>query len=67
VQSLSNKELGELITRINLERQLSSLAPTPSEVAVKFISGIVSSVAKQQVSQLANGAAAKKFAAATKK
>lgn len=68
--SLDNKELQDLVTRLNLEKQYSSLTTSnKSSIATgkKFASGVLAGVAKQQVTRLANDAATKHVNAALKK
>lgn len=57
VSSLSNKELQDLNTRLNLEQQYSRLADTGSSkkaAGAKFAKELVVSVGKQQATKLAN-------------
>lgn len=61
--SLSNKELQDLVTRMNLEKQFNSLRPpSTGQKAAKFIGEIVVQVGKQQVTKLANDALSKEVA-----
>lgn len=66
--SLSNKELQDLVTRMNLERQYSSLAPkTPTQQVTKFLTDILVGVGKQEVTKLAASAASQQIGKALKK
>ena len=70
VHSLDNKELQDLVTRLNLERQFSTLTSSQgSTIAAgkKIAAGILGNVAKQQVTRLANDAATKRVNSALKK
>ncbi len=58
VGSLSNKELQELVTRMNLEQQYSRLANGDRSGTQKFVSDLLVNVGKQQLTRLANDAAA---------
>ncbi len=58
VGSLSNKELQALVTRMNLEQQYSRLAVGDRGPAQKFIADTLTNVGKQQLTRLANDAAA---------
>lgn len=58
VGSLSNKELQELVTRMNLEQQYSRLAVGDRGAVQKFIADTLTNVGKQQLTRLANDAAA---------
>ena len=51
VKALSNEELQLVITRLNLEKQFKTLAPTPSQAAGKFIGDLLKQHGKQQVSK----------------
>ena len=63
LHALSNKELQDLVTRMNLERQLKTLQPpSKTDKAVKFVSDILVGVGKQQIQSLASQAAAKQIA-----
>lgn len=66
-RSLSNKELQDLITRLNLEKQIKQLAPTPKESVGNFLSGLLRDTGKQQVSRYVNDAATKQVAGLLKK
>lgn len=57
-QALSNKELQEAITRLNLEQQYSNLTPTALDKGKKTAAKIVANAAKSQVSTVANNLAA---------
>lgn len=59
-KALSNRELQDLINRMNLEQQYERLRPrTGKEKALKFIGDTLVNVGKQQVSKLAAEGAAK--------
>ena len=65
--SLSNKELGDLVKRMQLEKQYSDLTPkTGSAKAKKFLADVLVNVGKQQATKAANDVAAKKIAEALK-
>lgn len=66
-RTLSNKELQDLITRLNLERQVKQLAPTPKESVTNFLTGLLRDTGKQQASRVANEAIAKQLNNAIKK
>ena len=72
VKSLSNKELQDLITRMNLEKQYSSVVP-PSRGkrllsgGAKFTADVIAGVGKQQATKLANDQATKLVAQMLKK
>ena len=72
VKSLSNKELQDYITRMNLEAQYQRLAP-PSKGAIvlrsggKFVGEILVGVGKSQATKFANDQASKLVAQALKK
>lgn len=54
IHTLSNKELQDLVTRMNLEQQLDKLKPpTKGDAAKKFIAELLRDVAKQEVKNLA--------------
>lgn len=57
--SLSNKELQDVITRMNLEQQYSKLSPKTTSAGQKFAKDLLVNTAKQQASQMASKAAAK--------
>lgn len=68
-KSLSNKELQDLITRMNLEQQYSRIAPSSKgqkalSAGSKVAADILVGVAKQQATKLASDQAAKLIAAA---
>jgi hypothetical protein len=66
--SLSNKELQDLVTRMNLERQYSTLAPkTPKQQVAKFLTDTLLGIGKQEVSKLAASAASQQIGKALKK
>lgn len=57
--ALSNKELQELVTRMNLEQQYSRLSTQNKGKGVKgaqFVAGLLANVGKQQVTKLATEA-----------
>lgn len=59
VNSLSNEEIQKLVTRVDLERKLSDLPGTSPQAKVvksgaKFTGKIISNIATQQVTNLAN-------------
>jgi len=62
--SLSTKELRELVDRMNLEQQYSKLTTSNKKksAGAKFAQEIVGNIAKQQVSKLANDVASKQIA-----
>jgi len=54
VDSLSNKELQDLVQRLNLEQQLERLRPKrPSEQVLKFLSETLLGIGKDQASKYA--------------
>jgi hypothetical protein len=59
--ALTNNELQALVTRMNLERQFSTLNPTPSKAAKKFIADFLLGIGKQQAGKFANDLVAKKL------
>lgn len=64
VKSLSNKELQDLITRMNLEKQYSSVIPPSRGKRIltggaKFTAEVLTGVGKQQATKLANDQASK--------
>lgn len=64
--SLSNKELQEIITRMNLEKQYNTLRPkTANEEALKFIKKTLLDIGKQEASKFAAKEIAKLLAKAT--
>jgi hypothetical protein len=65
-RALSNQELQHLVTRMNLERQYSSLSSMskPQSAGAKFAKEIILGVGKQQLIKLANDQAAKQIAKA---
>lgn len=53
--ALSNKELQDLVSRMNLEQQYTRLAPrTKTQAATKFIGEILLGVGKQEATKLAS-------------
>jgi len=71
-QSLSNKELQDLITRMNLEQQYSRVAPSGKgskllKLGGKFAGDVIVGVGKSQVTQLANAQVSKMVASVIKK
>lgn len=63
--AVSNQELQQLALRLNLENQVTKLNGSGS--GKKFVADLIASVGKQQVSRVANDAAAKKVSALLKK
>lgn len=61
-QALSNKELQDLVTRMNLEKQYATLNPTKSKVAKKFVADTLLQVGKQQLTKVAQDQAARQIA-----
>ena len=57
-KSLSNKEIQDFLTRMNLEKQFAQTQP--SGMAGKFISELLLGVGKQQTTRVVNDAATKK-------
>lgn len=58
--SLSTKELQELVTRMNLEQQYGKLSTAqPQNPAQKFVKDLLSNTAKQQITRIANDYAGK--------
>jgi hypothetical protein len=67
-KALSNKELQELVTRMNLEQQYSRLTkPSGKKAAGKFVADILLGVGKSEATKLIAGVAAKQVAAALKR
>lgn len=67
-KALSNKELQELVTRMNLEQQYSRLVPASAgKQASKFVTDTLLSVGKQEATKFAAGVAAKQVAGLLKK
>lgn len=63
VQALSNKDLQDLVTRLNLEQQLGRLQPqTRTKKTKKFVAEVLLGVGKQQTTRVANDVAAKQVA-----
>lgn len=66
--ALTNKELQDLVTRMNLEKQFNTLKPTSkSKVAVKFVADVLISAGKQQATKLAQEQLAKQIGTLLKK
>lgn len=62
-RALSNKELQDLVTRMNLEQQFKKLSPpSKRQKAGKFVAEIVVNVGKQQVTKIASDVASKQVA-----
>ena len=58
VQALSNRDLQDLVNRLNLERQFGQVRPkTPSEQVLKIISDTLIGVGKDEVSKYMRRAA----------
>lgn len=66
-KALSNAELQHLVTRLNLERQLSQINPSNKQKAIKFVTTLLVGVGKQEVTKLATNVAAKQVSAMLKK
>lgn len=71
-KALSNKELQDLVTRINLEQQYSKLVPPSKSTVVlkkggEIVGNILLGVGKQQASRIANDQATKLIASILKK
>jgi 2'-5' RNA ligase len=65
VHALSNKELQDVVTRMNLEQQFVRLSPqSKKQKASKFVAETLLGVGKQQVSRVANDVAAQQVAKA---
>jgi len=63
VKNLTNEELQTLVTRLNLERQLSSLqSASNKKKATKFAKDLLMNIGKEQLRRLAADAAAKQIA-----
>lgn len=61
--ALSTQELQALVSRMNLERQYSTLAPpSGSAKAKKFVADLLLNVGKQQASKVVNDQASKQIA-----
>lgn len=60
-KSLSNKELQDLITRMNLERQYQQLNPSFKKQAGKFVADTLLNIGKQQATKLATDIAVKQL------
>lgn len=66
--ALSTKELQELVTRMNLEKQYKLLAPpSKGKQAGKFIADTLLTIGKQQATKYATDLAAKQIAGLLKK
>lgn len=52
-ESLSNKEMQELITRMNLDRQLSQLSGSDTNPAQKFVTDKLKQIGSQEAAKLA--------------
>lgn len=52
--SLSNKELQDLVTRMNLEQQYSRLSTVDRKPVEKFIADTLVNIGKQQLTKIAN-------------
>ena len=61
-QALSNKELKLLVARMNLEKQYSTLNPTPSKAASKFVTDMLVNHGKQQLNKATGDIVAKQIA-----
>lgn len=57
--ALGNKELQELVTRLNLEQQYSRLTTQNRNAGKKFVTDLLANVGKQQVTKLASDALGK--------
>lgn len=57
--ALGNKELQELVTRLNLEQQYSRLTTQNRSAGKKFVTDLLANVGKQQVTKLASDALGK--------
>ena len=66
-KTLSNRELQDLITRLNLEQQVKRLDPTPKESVSNFLSGLLRDTGKQQATNFANEQLKKQLNNAMKK
>ena len=71
-KALTNKQLQDLITRMNLEKQYASVAPTPKGVKFlkaggKFTGDIILNVGKAQATRLASDHVTKLVGAVLKK
>lgn len=66
-KTLSNRELQEVITRMNLERQYKALAPTRKQQVASFVGRTLLGIGKQEVTKLAAEQAAKQVANLLKK
>ncbi len=67
-KALSNKELQDLVTRMNLEQQFSRLQPpSKGKQVAKFVADTLAGVGKQQATKFASDQATKLVAQALKK
>lgn len=57
IHSLSNKELQDLTTRMNLEQNVGRLSSSGKSATSKFVTSTLQNVAKQQIAKLATDAA----------
>jgi alpha-galactosidase/6-phospho-beta-glucosidase family protein len=65
IHSLSNEELQSLTTRLNLEKQVTSIKKTTfSDTVKQQATKIIADAAKQQLTKIANDAVAKQVAKA---
>jgi len=64
--ALSNKDLQDLVTRMNLEQQFSRLNAGQKSAGSKFATDILANVAKQQITTIASQAITKKVASTLK-
>lgn len=67
INALSNKELNDLQTRLNLERNVKNLTDANSSSGKVFVKNLLENVGKQQVTRVANQIAAQQVDAAMKK
>lgn len=68
VKALTNKDLQDAITRMNLEQQFVRLTPkSKKQKAKKFVAETLLGIGKQQVTQAANNVASQQVAAALNK
>lgn len=66
--SLSNKELQALVSRMNLEQQYSRLAPqSTGKAALKFVGDVLLGVGKQEATKVASDFAAQQVKGVLKK
>ena len=64
--ALSNKDLQVLVSRMNLEKQFSSLKASQVNPGKKFAQDVLTNIAKQQVTAIASQALTKKVASGLK-